>query len=67
MVQVNLTIKFCGAILVAAYILNLVPFKSGTNTLYELWTGRNLIWRIFTLGVLSDMFTPLFIGMENGT
>ena len=41
MAQTNLLISFWGdALLIAAYILNRVPSKSVSSTLYELWTGR---------------------------
>ena len=41
MVQANLPISYQGdALLTATYILNRVPSKSVTTTLYELWTSQ---------------------------
>ena len=41
MAQANLPIFFWGDVLLTvAYILNQVPSKSVSSTLYELWTGE---------------------------
>ena len=41
MAQANLSISFWGdALLITAYILNRVPSKSVSSTLYELWNGE---------------------------
>ena len=66
MAQANLPISFWGdALLTAAYILNRVPSKSVSSTLYELWNDEKPdLGNLHPMGV-QLMFITILINMGN--